>query len=219
MQDDHLGEPVSVLLGHDAPVSYIDFSQVLPSALLSSSSDGTCRIWNVRDKAGQAIHVLRVSPTFATLQRPTRTARVPAAQLLAASEPQLRGAAGTAGGNGPPAAAHVLPTGMQLRHDRNNGAGPSQPVQSRAAEPDTGGAFPGGERLAQVLPFPGVYSLVGLAWAFEYVRSDSAGSEVSCSCPWWLKMIWKALWVYTNPPELPWTYPRHHILLGPAFPQ
>lgn len=43
MQPDTLGWPVAVLRGHTAPVSYLDFSPILPTALLSCSADGTCR--------------------------------------------------------------------------------------------------------------------------------------------------------------------------------
>ncbi len=40
-----MGHPVSVLLGHEAAVTFVDFNDALPGGgvLLSSSWDGTCR--------------------------------------------------------------------------------------------------------------------------------------------------------------------------------
>jgi hypothetical protein len=58
VQEPRVGHPVSVLRGHTALVSYLDFSRVLPDILLSSSFDGTCRIWDVRHPEGHAMHVL-----------------------------------------------------------------------------------------------------------------------------------------------------------------
>eukprot|EP00798_Chlamydomonas_sp_ICE-L_P031195 gene31195-6342_t len=63
LQDVTLGHPVSVLLGHDAGVTFIDFSSASSVILLSSSFDGTCRIWNARE-GGAALHVLTPSPAF-----------------------------------------------------------------------------------------------------------------------------------------------------------
>mmetsp|Transcript_12107 Transcript_12107/g.34029 ORF Transcript_12107/g.34029 Transcript_12107/m.34029 type:complete len:1461 (-) Transcript_12107:344-4726(-) len=48
------GDPQCVLQGHTSAVSYVDFSPTMPHALLSSSFDGTCRIWNVLDAAAPA---------------------------------------------------------------------------------------------------------------------------------------------------------------------
>lgn len=64
LQAGRLGWPVSVLLGHTAPVTFVDFCRAVPDALLSSSFDGTCRIWDAR-AGGAALHVLRASPAFA----------------------------------------------------------------------------------------------------------------------------------------------------------
>ena len=41
VQDTTLGFPVSVLLGHSAAVTWVDFHPKLPSALVSCSYDGT----------------------------------------------------------------------------------------------------------------------------------------------------------------------------------
>eukprot|EP00897_Mesotaenium_endlicherianum_P009972 jgi/Mesen1/9002/ME000056S08408 len=47
------GMPVSVLMGHSLPVTAIAFSPrwQSPNLLLSSSEDGTCRIWDARDSS------------------------------------------------------------------------------------------------------------------------------------------------------------------------
>lgn len=42
-----MGYPSAVLLGHTGPVSYVDFHRTVSTVLLSSSFDGTCRIWDV----------------------------------------------------------------------------------------------------------------------------------------------------------------------------
>ncbi|KAK9829398.1 hypothetical protein WJX72_005590 [[Myrmecia] bisecta] len=63
LEADVLGHPVSVLVGHTAAVTFVDFCRALPHALLSSSFDGTCRIWNAQTSAPAAI-VLRASPQF-----------------------------------------------------------------------------------------------------------------------------------------------------------
>ncbi len=52
---------MSVLLGHAQPVTFVDFCKAAPDVLLSSSNDGTCRIWDARH-GGDAKHVL--SPTL-----------------------------------------------------------------------------------------------------------------------------------------------------------
>lgn len=55
------GLPVSVLVGHGGPASFVDFHPALPDALLSASFDGTCRIWTARDAAAPPI-VLGADP-------------------------------------------------------------------------------------------------------------------------------------------------------------
>lgn len=70
-QENHLGHPVSVLLGHTAPVSFMDFCSCIPEALLSSSLDGTCRIWNARE-GGPAVHVLTATAVFGPTRGLTR---------------------------------------------------------------------------------------------------------------------------------------------------
>ncbi len=42
---------MSVLTGHQLVVSFVEFSPVIPHALLSCSFDGTCRIWNATDSS------------------------------------------------------------------------------------------------------------------------------------------------------------------------
>lgn len=83
--------PVSVLLGHTAPVTFIDFCSCIPDALLSSSLDGTCRIWSAKD-GGAAVHVLTAAPLFG----PTRgLTRFGGANLLGESGRHTRSAAGS----------------------------------------------------------------------------------------------------------------------------
>lgn len=112
-----MGHPISLLKGHTGPVSYVDFSRALPDALVSSSFDGTCRIWNVRHPSGQAMHVLHATAPIdlATLPRPSRLGRSTPAGLASSSltQPNTRG---VAQGVGTSAGPHVLATGMQLRH-------------------------------------------------------------------------------------------------------
>lgn len=67
VQRDTLGHPLSVLMGHQGPVTYVDFNKVIPSALLSSSYDGTCRIWDVTS-SGQAAHVMQATALFGPLK-------------------------------------------------------------------------------------------------------------------------------------------------------
>ena len=55
-----MGLPHSVQLGHTGPVSYLDFNKRVPTALVSSSLDGTCRLWDV-SITQPAVHVLQVS--------------------------------------------------------------------------------------------------------------------------------------------------------------
>jgi len=61
LQAGEIGNPVSVLLGHTAPVSFVSFHPLLPAVLLSSSFDGTCRLWDA-SAGGGAMHVLRAGP-------------------------------------------------------------------------------------------------------------------------------------------------------------
>lgn len=63
LQDDCVGYPVSALLGHTFVVSFIDFHPTVPEILLSSSLDGTCRIWNAWH-GGAAVHVLKAEAEF-----------------------------------------------------------------------------------------------------------------------------------------------------------
>ncbi|GFR48989.1 hypothetical protein Agub_g11008, partial [Astrephomene gubernaculifera] len=69
LQEDTLGWPVSVLSGHTAAVSFLDFHPHLPEALLSCSIDSTCRIWNARDP-GVAALVLRPGASFGVTGQP-----------------------------------------------------------------------------------------------------------------------------------------------------
>lgn len=55
------GLPVSVLVGHEGPAAFVDFHPTLPDTLLSSSFDGTLRIWRAREGGAPPI-VLRVDP-------------------------------------------------------------------------------------------------------------------------------------------------------------
>ena len=67
VQRDTLGHPLSVLMGHQGPVTYVDFNKVIPNALLSSSYDGTCRIWDATT-SGQAAHVMQASALFGSMK-------------------------------------------------------------------------------------------------------------------------------------------------------
>lgn len=62
-QEGTLGHPVSVLLGHVSPVTFLSFCEAAPGALLSVSLDSTCRIWDA-ETGGAAMHVLRPSALF-----------------------------------------------------------------------------------------------------------------------------------------------------------
>lgn len=64
LQAGKLGETVSLLSGHRAVVSFVEFCPVIPHALLSCSFDGTCRIWNATNAAVEPV-VLRATPSFA----------------------------------------------------------------------------------------------------------------------------------------------------------
>ena len=65
LQPGRLGETVSVLTGHRAVVSFVEFCPVIPHALLSCSFDGTCRIWDATSAAVEPI-VLHATQEFAT---------------------------------------------------------------------------------------------------------------------------------------------------------
>ncbi|KAK9840987.1 hypothetical protein WJX81_004207 [Elliptochloris bilobata] len=124
LQDGRLGWPVSVLLGHTAPVTFVDFCRVVPDALLSSSFDGTCRIWDAR-AGGAALHVLRAAPVFAPDFNPDPSPDAPSAAPREGPGPGRRGSAGAPGpsrggaavstgsglGSGSPWAAGVPPWG------------------------------------------------------------------------------------------------------------
>ena len=66
-----MGHPVSVLVGHQAPVTYVDFNKAIPNALLSSSFDGTCRIWDATNSAW-APKVMKASAAFGPMKGITR---------------------------------------------------------------------------------------------------------------------------------------------------
>ena len=59
-QDGEVGLPVCVFLGHDAAVSFMDFHRTAPEILLSSSFDGTCRVWGLHVGC---LHVLQNGPS------------------------------------------------------------------------------------------------------------------------------------------------------------
>ena len=49
--NEQLGEPIATLYGHESLVSSINFSPLNSYELLSSSFDGTCRVWDIRDSS------------------------------------------------------------------------------------------------------------------------------------------------------------------------
>jgi hypothetical protein len=65
-----------VLLGHEAPVTFVDFCRPVPDALVSSSFDGTCRLWDAR-AGGAALHVLRPAPAPVARGAPDQTTAGP----------------------------------------------------------------------------------------------------------------------------------------------
>ncbi|KAL0034434.1 hypothetical protein WJX79_002167 [Trebouxia sp. C0005] len=71
LEGDKLGHPVSVLVGHQGPVTYVDFNRTIPNALLSSSFDGTCRIWDATNSAWPA-KVMQACPLFGPMKGITR---------------------------------------------------------------------------------------------------------------------------------------------------
>lgn len=109
LQAGRLGWPVSVLLGHTAPVTFVDFCRAVPDALLSSSFDGTCRVWDAR-AGGAALHVLRASPGFAPGLDPNPGEAGAAAQELTG----LGRRPGSAGGAGPSRAGEGAAAGSGL---------------------------------------------------------------------------------------------------------
>ena len=61
-----MGELKALLEGHTGIVSFVDFCPTYAKALLSSSFDGTCRVWNATDAAVQPLVLSAASPaTFA----------------------------------------------------------------------------------------------------------------------------------------------------------
>jgi WD40 repeat protein len=96
LDDQTLGFPVAVLAGHQGIVAYLDFSPLVPEALLSASFDGSVRLWNARDAETPAV-VLRPGPGFAlqpaarqvVIEARTRSAAAGAAvPAAAAAQPQ-----------------------------------------------------------------------------------------------------------------------------------
>ena len=55
LQAGEIGESKAVLVGHTNVVSFVEFCPARPDALLSSSFDGTCRIWHAADASVPAI--------------------------------------------------------------------------------------------------------------------------------------------------------------------
>ena len=99
LQEGALGQAVSVLLGHLGPITFVDFHRAVPEVLLSSSVDGSCRLWDAR-AGGAALHQLNAGPTFGV---------APAAQEASAvaTDPSASGSPGPAADPGPPAAAEA----------------------------------------------------------------------------------------------------------------
>ncbi|KAI8471016.1 MAG: hypothetical protein J3K34DRAFT_520916 [Monoraphidium minutum] len=89
-----LGHPVSVLLGHTAAITLLDFCPhpAAPAALISSSYDGSVRLWDATDSAAEPF-VMAVKASVA-----------PAAAAAAAANGLGAAAAGAAGGVGGAAA-------------------------------------------------------------------------------------------------------------------
>ncbi|GIM13074.1 hypothetical protein Vretimale_16295, partial [Volvox reticuliferus] len=148
LQEGTLGWPVAVLNGHTNVVSYLDFHPYITDALLSCSTDGTCRIWNARDP-GIAALVLRPGAVFgiATRHGPGASAEREAEEATEAGVHSIGGSltgqllpsrAGSADpvNEGPVAAANagggVGPTGSARTHQ----------AFSDGAQPETaGGTF------------------------------------------------------------------------------
>lgn len=66
-----MGETLAVHLGHTNVVSFVYYNPVVARALLSSSFDGTCRIWMAGDASVEPL-VLKASPLFG----PARQVRI-----------------------------------------------------------------------------------------------------------------------------------------------
>ena len=60
-----------MLVGHQGPVTYVEFNRSVPNALLSSSFDGTCRIWDATNSAWPA-KVMPACPLFGPMKGVTR---------------------------------------------------------------------------------------------------------------------------------------------------
>ena len=133
-QAGRLGWPVSVLLGHTAPVTFVDFCRAVPDALLSSSFDGTCRVWDAR-AGGAALHVLRASPGFALdlSFRPSSEEAGPAAREAGGLGRRL----GSAGGAGPSRVGEGGATGSGLGSPWATGVPPWGNPSARPAGPLT----------------------------------------------------------------------------------
>ena len=58
-ENEQVGAPISVLMGHEEMVTAVDFSPIQPHILVSTSFDGTCRVWDVRDAALAPLLLLR----------------------------------------------------------------------------------------------------------------------------------------------------------------
>ena len=101
LQEGGLGQAVSVLLGHGAPVTFVDFHRTVPQVLLSSSMDGSCRLWDAR-AGGAALHQLKSGPQFSMALAAHEAS-------AAGTEPVTPGRPGPAAGAGPPGAAEGPP--------------------------------------------------------------------------------------------------------------
>lgn len=94
-----------MLQGHQAPITFIDFHPKLPAALLSSSLDGTCRIWDA-SSSHPAVHILQAHPNFNPLPshpalgpRPARAAHASASLRPGALENGAPASEASAGAN------------------------------------------------------------------------------------------------------------------------
>ncbi len=63
LESDTLGWPVSILTGHTAAITYLDFSPVAAHALVSAANDGSFRLWDAR-AGGAAVAVLHTGAAF-----------------------------------------------------------------------------------------------------------------------------------------------------------
>lgn len=68
-----LGAPVCVLHGHDTQISVVSFHPFLPGALLSSSLDGTMRLWDIHSPQNPPIVLANMGPLFGVGNRNLRT--------------------------------------------------------------------------------------------------------------------------------------------------